>query len=53
MSALELDKNKAIDLLNSGSISHEEISILAKKLKELEKTLEQKTERWFELSENN
>ncbi|TAH24801.1 MAG: ABC transporter ATP-binding protein [Cytophagales bacterium] len=48
---LEIEKKQTTEELNSGISDHQQIALLAKKLKELSNEIESKTERWIELSE--
>jgi len=47
---LESQRDQMLEEMNSGKIVGEELVKLSKKYEELEKTIEQKTERWLELA---
>lgn len=51
LAALELQKQTAIEQLSLGSDDHKLIAELSKKVKEISNEIEEKTERWMELSE--
>ena len=51
ISALENEKNDIVNALSGGTLNVEEITKLSKRLPECEKELEEKSDRWLELSE--
>lgn len=48
---LEKEKKTATEQLNDSSLSHQQLSDLGKRIQQIEKQLEQKTNRWLELDE--
>lgn len=48
---LEKEKKTVTEQLNDSSLSHQQLSDLGKRIQQIEKQLEQKTNRWLELDE--
>lgn len=51
MEQLEQTKKQLVEKLSSGTLPHPELLLFSKQFDEVSKTIDQKTERWMELSE--